>query len=212
MIGLALGIIFLIVPEFYDKAQKQDLFVQIKPLEEFELSYLPNGNSFDKRYLRLFVRFDSLTNYNKTFYIPDKEHEKIEIFMQQLGILKEDGIKNIVPISFSKDQLQKYGLVEVTYQNESIEKIKINSFYLKGKEITLIERVAYYALTVVFSIIGVICVWLVISYAKIHIQYYQKTGESLEITNVITAKIEGFKYVLRGFKSENKESSTKQES
>ena len=206
MIGVTLGILFMFVPEFYSKAQEEDVFVPLKPLQEFNLIYLPNGNSFDKRYLKLFVRFDSATTYKKTFYMPDQEHKKIEVFLHQLGVLKEDNIRKLIPLSFSNDQLEKYSTVEVTYHNKSMEKIKINSFFLKGKEITLIERLMYYTLTVVFSVIGLFGVLLVVGSAKLHIEHYQKTGETLEITNLIAAKIEGFKYVLRGFKSEKKES------
>lgn len=209
MIGLTFCILFLLVPEFYGKAGKKDVFVQLKPLQEFNLNYLPNGDSVDKRYLKLFVRFDSLKTYKKTFYMPDKEHEKIEMFLQQLGILKEDNIRKIIPLSLSMDQLKKYGNVEVAFDNESIEKIKINNIFLKGKSRTLIERLIYYSLASVFSIIGLLGVWLIIGLAKLHIEHYQRTGETLELTNSIEAKIEGFKYVLKGFKSENKESSKK---
>ncbi|CAM4125980.1 hypothetical protein [Zobellia nedashkovskayae] len=206
MIGVTFCILFLFVPEFYSKAQKQDVFVSLKPLQEFSLTYLPNGKSFDKRYLKLFVKFDSVTTYKKTFYMPDKEHEKIEIFLNQLGVLKENNIRSLIPLSFNKDQLKKYSTVEVAYLNKSIEKIKINRFFLKGKKITSIERLMYYTLTVVFSVIGLLSAWFVVGSAKLHIEHYQKTGETLEINNLIAAKIEGFKYVLRGFKSENKES------
>ena len=95
MIGVTLGILFLLVPEFYCKAQKQDVFIPLKPLQEFSITYL--------------------TTYKKTFYIPDQEHEKIEIFLYQLGILKEDNIRKIIPLSFGNDQLEKYSTVEFTY-------------------------------------------------------------------------------------------------
>ncbi|SHE64298.1 hypothetical protein SAMN03080594_101851 [Arenibacter palladensis] len=206
MIGVTLGILFMLVPEFYSKAQKQDVFVSLNPLLEFNLTYLPNGNSFDKRYLKLLVRFDSATTYIKNFYIPDQEHKKIEVFLFQLGVLKEDNIRKIIPLSFSNDQLEKYSTVEVTYQNKSIEKIKINDLFLKGKKISIIERALYFLLTLVFSVIGLFGIWLVVGSVKLHIEHYQKTGETLEITNLIAAKLEGFKYVLRGFKSENKDS------
>lgn len=206
MIGVTLGILFMLVPEFYSKAQKQDVFVSLNPLLEFNLTYLPNGNSFDKRYLKLLVRFDSATTYIKNFYIPDQEHKKIEVFLFQLGVLKEDNIRKIIPLSFSNDQLEKYSTVEVTYQNKSIEKIKINDLFLKGKKISIIERALYFLLTLVFSVIGLLGIWLVVGSVKLHIEHYQKTGETNEITNLIAAKLEGFKYVLRGFKSENKDS------
>lgn len=206
MISVTLGILFLLVPEFYSKAQKQDVFIPLKPLQEFSITYLPNGNSFDKRYLKLLIRFDSTTTYKKTFYIPDQEHEKIEVFLYQLGVLKEDNIRKIIPLSFGNDQLEKYSTVEVTYQNKSIEKIKINDHFLKGKKISLVERALYFLLTLVFSVIGLLGIWLVVGTAKLHIEHYQKTGDTLEITDSIAAKIEGFKYVFRGFKSENKES------
>ena len=206
MIGVTLCILFLFVPEFYGNAKKQDVFVELQPLEEFNLTYLPNGNSVDKRYLKLFVRFDSLSTYKKTFYMPDKEHEQLELFLKQLGVLKEGNIRKIIPVSLSKDQLKKYGAVEVAYHNQSIEKIKINSIFLKGEAITLVERLIYYTITVVFSIIGLSGAWLIIGIVKLHIEHYQKTGETLELTNSIEAKIEGFKYVFRGFKSESKES------
>lgn len=205
MIGLVLCILFLFVPEFYSKARKQDVFVPLKPLQEFNITYLPNGSSFDERYLKLSVIFDSATTYKRTFYLPDHEHEKIQIFLQQLGVLEEDNIRKIIPLSFRNDQLQKYSSVAVTYQNNSIEKIKVNNVFLKGKEISLLERGLYYLLTVVFSIIGLFGGWLVIAFAKLHIEHYQKTGETLDLPNSIALKIDGFKYVLRGFKSKNKE-------
>lgn len=205
MIGVTFCMLFLFVPEFYNKAQKQDVFVSLKPMQEFNLTYLQNGNSFDEKYLKMFIRFDSATTYIKTFYIPDQEHEKIEVFLNQLDVLKEDNIRKQIPLSFSTEQLKKYSTVEVTYQNKSIEKIKINDHFLKGKKITLIERALYFLLTLVFSIVGLFGIWLIVGTTKLHIEHYQKTGETLEVTNLIAAKIEGFKYVLRGFKFEKNE-------
>lgn len=201
MIGFVYCILFLFVPEFYSKARKQDVFVLLKPLQAFNLAYLQNGNSFDERYLKLSVVLDSNRTLKKRYYMPDEEHKNIEVFLQKLGVLKGDNIKKIIPFSFSKDQLEKYGSVEVTYQNNKIEKIKVNNFFLKGKEISFFERGLYYLLMIVFSVIGLFGVWLVYGLAKLHVEHYKKTGETLEITDLITAKIEGFKYILRSFKS-----------
>ncbi|MDV7138964.1 hypothetical protein R3X28_08755 [Maribacter sp. TH_r10] len=206
MIGFVYCILFLFVPEFYTKARKQDVFVLLKPLQDFNLTYLQNGNSFDERYLKLSVMFDSTTIYKKRYYMPDGEHEKIQVFLQQLGILKEDNIRKIIPLFFNNEQLKKYNKIEVSYKNKGIEKIKINDLFLKGKKITLIERLIYYTLTAIFSVIGLFGVWLVFGLAKLHVEHYKKTGETIEITNLVVAKIEGFKYVIKGFKSKNKES------
>ncbi|WP_317663990.1 hypothetical protein [Maribacter sp. TH_r10] len=138
--------------------------------------------------------------------MPDGEHEKIQVFLQQLGILKEDNIRKIIPLFFNNEQLKKYNKIEVSYKNKGIEKIKINDLFLKGKKITLIERLIYYTLTAIFSVIGLFGVWLVFGLAKLHVEHYKKTGETIEITNLVVAKIEGFKYVIKGFKSKNKES------
>ena len=206
MIGFVYCILFLFVPEFYTKARKQDVFVLLKPLQDFNLTYLQNGNSFDERYLKLSVMFDSTTIYKKRYYMPDGEHEKIQVFLQQLGILKEDNIRKIIPLFFNNEQLKKYNKIEVSYKNKGIEKIKINDLFLKGKKTTLIERLIYYTLTAIFSVIGLFGVWLVFGLAKLHVEHYKKTGETIEITNLVVAKIEGFKYVIKGFKSKNKES------
>jgi hypothetical protein len=205
MIGFAYCILFLFVPEFYTKARKQDVFVLLKPLQEFNLTYLQNGNSFDERYLKLSVVLDSNRTLKKRYYMPDEEHKNIEVFLQKLGVLKGDNIQKIIPFSFSNNQLEKYGSVEVTYQNNSTEKFKVNNVFLKGKEISFLERGIYYLLTVTFSFIGLFGVRLIFGLAKLHVEHYKKTGQTLEITNVVAAKMEGFKYVLRGFKSKNKE-------
>ena len=197
MIGVTFCILFLFVPEFYSKAQKQDVFVSLKPMQEFNLNYLPNGNSFDERYLKLSVVLDSNRTLKKRYYMPDEEHKKVEVFLQKLGILKGNNIKKIIPFSFSNDQLEKYGSVEVTYQNNNIEKIKVNNVFLKGKEISIFERGLYYLLTVVFSVIGLFGVWLVFGLAKLHVEHYKKTRETLKITNlvaVLNLKIKNRKY------------------
>ena len=196
MFGLSIVLMFYAGPAFIKKIESDQTKVQITDgLLEFRLSNVFNGTD----YLQLFILTKSNDTLIKNYYVPDKEYSGIKTFLVENQIVQNKPLSKLLPIVLKKPELTYYKDIKYRLEKNNVELLSINDHYLIGKRTTVFKKVIYYILGGVFGIVGLLAFLLTSIVFFDCIQSYQKTGVLPSLPNSIDSKIQGLKYILRGF-------------
>lgn len=198
MFGLSVALICAVGPAIYYKA-KPDITNQknANGLKYFNLDYVFDSDKHIQ--LKLITnKDDTISRY---YYIPEKEHENIMLFLISKKFTVTKNISEILPLELTGQQLKLIKDVGFKLNRNHIELLTIDDYYIIGNKISFFKTIAYYGLGTIFIIIGLLAFTLssLVFYETIKI--YQNTGEFPNIPNSIDSKIEGIKYIFRGFRS-----------
>ena len=164
----------------------------IEQLEHFSLDYVFDG----KKYIQLNLGSNVMDTLTQNYYIPDGEHKRILKFLRTNNIILNGDLDQILPLSLSKNQLTAFNDVRIKNNQRRIEILAIDGCYLIGTKPTLFATGVYYFLGGIIILLGV-AGFLLLVFVLIN---YFRTGELPNLPN----KLEGVRYVLRGFKSKKK--------
>ncbi|MDE3740309.1 hypothetical protein [Maribacter polysaccharolyticus] len=201
MFGLSIALVFAVGPTFYKKAKSDKTnFSNTSRVRYFSLDY-----AFDsEKYMQLKLIINKGDTVNKNYFIPEKEHKEVISFLVKEKFVTTNNIREILPFKLTSKQLQSLRNIIFKLNGKHIEVLAIDDYYLVGNKPTIVGKVIYYGLGIIFIAIGLLAFFLS-SLVFIDIfKIYQKTGEFPNLPNSINSKLEGLKYIFRGFKLKNK--------
>lgn len=201
MFGLSIALVFVVGPAFYKKGKSDKTnFSNTARVRYFSLDY-----AFDsEKYIQLKLIINKGDTVSKNYFIPEKEHKDVISFLVKEKFVTTNNIREILPMKLTPQQLQSLGNIIFKLNGKQIEVLAIDDYYLVGNNPTIIGKVIYYGLGIIFIAIGLFAFFLSSLVFVETIKTYQKTGEFPNLPNSINSKLEGLKYILRGFKLKDK--------
>ncbi len=187
---LCLVLVVKVAPLFYVKAKTfKNSIPKIKELKHFSISYPFESD----KYINLKLVANSKDTLEKRYYIPDAEHKKLVAFFKTKNNITNDNLKEILPLSFSKKQLDSFSNIQLTSNKKSIQILAINNIFLIGSKPNVFTKGLYYLLSVLFFITGITGLGLLTFVVII----FSKTGQLPNLPN----KLKGIKHILKGSKT-----------
>lgn len=201
MFGLSIALVFAVGPAFYKKAKSDKTnFSNTTRVKYFSLDY-----AFDsEKYMQLKLIINKGDTLSKNYFIPEKGHKDVISFLVKEKFITSNNIREILPLKLTSQQLQSLGNITFKLNGDHIEVLAINNYYLVGNNPTIVGKVIYYGLGIIFIAMGLLAFFLSSLVFVDTIKIYQKTGEFPNLPNSINSKLEGLKYIFRGFKLRNK--------
>jgi|GEM_PF-6547982 len=201
MFGLSVALTFAVGPAFYKKVMlDQNHLNRSSRVTHFSLDYV-----FDsKEYVQLKLITSTRDTLRKNYFIPEKEYKKVISFLFSNKFTISENIRETIPIELNTKQLKILENIRFKAHGNVIETLAIGDYYLVGSNPTITAKVLYYGLGTLFVILGLLAFLLSSLTLYDTFKTYQKTGRFPDLPNSIENKINGFMYVLRGFKSKTK--------
>ncbi|MFC4095525.1 hypothetical protein [Euzebyella saccharophila] len=198
MFGLSTVLMLYGGPAFFKKIDPdQTNIITVNELLELKLNHVFNGED----YMQFSIIIQPNDTLTKNYYLPEKEYTAIEEFLVKNRHIKNKALFKLLPIVINKTELKDYKDIKYRLKNKSIELLSINNHSLIGRKTTALEKIIYYLLGGGFSLVGLLAFLLSSMVFFDCIKTYQKTGVFPDLPNSIGSKVEGLKYVFRGFKS-----------
>lgn len=186
---LSFVLLFTMGPYFIKLAGQPEELKQLEDIKSIKFNYAFNV----ERYLMLTLVTKNDKTLAKRFFVTDNEHTKLIDFFVKNKVVTSTSLKDILPVNLNNHRLETFTNIQVKTKNTEIKKLVINGTYVVGNSTTLLRRAFLYFLGVFAFIVGALMFLLLVFV----IITYRKTGELPNTPD----KIEGLKYIFRGFKS-----------
>lgn len=198
MFGTSIVLMFYGGPAFFKKVQNDEVNVESSDgLLELNLHNVFNSND----YIQFFIITKSNDSLITNYYVPEKEYKSLEKFLFKNQIIQGDVLLKSLPIELKKNNLSSYTDIKYRLDKNNVEFLSINDELVIGSSNTILKKSIYYLLGSILSIVGFLGFLLSSMTLFDYIKTYQQTGTFPSLPNSITSKIEGLKYIFRGFKS-----------
>ncbi|MDO6601330.1 hypothetical protein Q4538_01270 [Arenibacter palladensis] len=201
MFGLSIALVFAVGPAFFKKAKldKTNLSNTAR-VRYFSLDY-----AFDsEKYIQLKLIMNKSDTVSKIYFIPEKQHKDVLSFLVKEKFISNNNIREILPLKLTSQQLQSLDNIIFKLNGNHIEVLAIDNYYLVGKNPSIVEKIIYYGLGIIFISMGLLAFFLSSLVFIDTIKIYRKTGKVPNLPNSINSKLEGLKYIFRGFKLKDK--------
>ena len=194
MIGLSLALIFAVSPAFYNKATNDSVEGNAIDLSRLSLHF----DSDSEKYLRIIINTKQGVEYRKGIYVPEGGYDKLISFLHGLELLDKKKWTGQLPISIEAQKLGQVFTLE-TNKAGAIDSLTTDGQYIIGGS-SIFQIGLLYLLSIVFGLLGILAFGLTfMAFRQTYVEY-QKTGSFPDLPNSIDSKVEGVKFVFRGFK------------
>lgn len=198
MFGLSIVLMLYGGPAFFKKVQNDETNLKSSDgLLELNLSNVFNS----KDYIQFLIVTKSNDSLITNYYVPEKEYKSLENFLSKNQILKGNFLLKSLPIRLKKSDLSDYTDIKYRMDKNSTDFLSINNELVIGSDSSTLKKSVYYLLGTIISIAGFLGLLLSSMTLFDYIKTYQQTGTFPNLPNSINSKIEGLKYIFRGFKS-----------
>ena len=117
--------------------------------------------AFDsEKYMQLKLIINKGDTVSKNYFIPEKGHKDVISFLVKEKFVTSNNIRELLPLKLTSQQLQSLDNIIFKLNGNHIEVLAIDNYYLVGKNPSIVEKIIYYGLGIIFISMGLLAFFL----------------------------------------------------